>query len=389
MTPGEGRYTILHTESSLGWGGQEHRIMAEAKIMRQRGHRLLIACDRRGELWGRAVRAGFAVFPLKFGGIKNFAAWWSLRRLLREERVDILNTHSSLDSWVGLAAWLSLNKRVKLVRTRHLSTPVIPNLPTRRLYQAPAAVITTSRQIAEHLHTRLGVAKERLHAIPTGVSLEDFAPRPPSPTLAARLNLPSGVFVFGTVSVLRSWKGHLYLLEALKYLRDEGLEAVLLIVGEGPYRPVIEEKIQALGLSEAVRLVGHQEAVPEWLAMMDAFVLASYANEGVPQALLQALAMGKPTAATAVGGIPEVIVHEDTGLTVPPRDSRSLARVMARLAKEPGLREKLSSRGVRLARARYSLDCMADELEALYDGIMNTGEVGFFHPFFPPKVPYE
>ena len=275
MTTGKRRYTILHTESSLGWGGQEHRIFAEARIMRDRGHRVLIVCDPRGELHHRAAQEGLSVFPLKFGGRANFAAWLGLRRLLKHQRVDLLNTHSSLDSWVGFLAWLTLGKKIKLVRTRHLSTEVTPNWPTRRLYQAPAAIITTSQGISELLHQRLGVPRERLHAIPTGVDLGDFAPQPPDPSLAARLHLPVGTFVFGAISVLRSWKGHLYLLEAFKQLREEGLDAILLIVGDGPYRPVIEEKINELGIGGEVRLVGHQDAVPKWLALMDAFVLAS------------------------------------------------------------------------------------------------------------------
>ncbi len=366
-------YTILHTESSLGWGGQEHRVIAEAKIMRQRGHRLLLACDPRGALYPRAERQGFAVFPLKFGGLANAGVWLDLLRLLRNGRVDILNTHSSLDSWVGLLAWLTSGEKITLLRTRHLSTPVSANWPTRRLYHAPAAVITTGQGISELLHQRLGVPRERLHAIPTGVSLADFAPRPPDPGLAARLALPAGIFVFGTISVLRSWKGHLYLLEAVKQLREEGLEAALLIVGDGPYRPVIEEKVQALKLAGQVRLAGHQEAVPGWLALMDAFVLASYANEGVPQALLQALAMGKPVVATRVGGIPEVIHPDETGLLVPPRDSGALALAMSRLARDGALREGLALRGPKLVASRYSLEQMADALEALYGDIMETG----------------
>jgi glycosyltransferase involved in cell wall biosynthesis len=370
MSMGKSTYTILHTESSLGWGGQEHRVLAEARIMRRRGHRLLIACDSRGELYRRANRQGLPVFSLRFGGKANFAAWLGLRRLLKQERVDLLNTHSSLDSWVGFLAWLTLGNRVRLVRTRHLSTRVTPNWPTRRLYQAPAAVITTGRGISELLHHRLGVPRERLHTIPTGVDLQDFFPRTADQKLAASLHLPAGAFVFGTISVLRSWKGHLFLLEAFKSLREEGLEAILLIVGEGPYRPVIEAKIAELGLREAVRLVGHQDAVPEWLALMDAFVLASYANEGVPQALLQALAMGKPTVATRVGGIPEVIVPEETGLLAPPRDSRALSEAMSRMAQDFRLREILSYRGPQLVAERFSLEQMADALEGLYAGIM-------------------
>jgi len=373
MTGHRRRFTILHTESSPGWGGQEHRILAEAIIMQRRGHRLLLACDPRGELHGRAARAGLTVFAMEFGGWQNFKAWLRLRRLIRKERVEILNTHSSLDSWVGLLAWFSRPQGVKLVRTRHLSTPVSTNWPTRGLYRTPAAVITTSRDISELLQGRLGVRPDRLHAIPTGVSLEDFAPRSPDPVLAASLHLPPGAFVFGTVSVLRSWKGHLYLLEAFNHLVDEGREVFLLIVGEGPYRPVIEAKIQELGLAGRVRLAGHQDRVPEWLALMDAFVMASYANEGVPQALLQALALGRPVAATTAGGIPEVIIPEETGLLAPPRNPQALARIMSRLLQEADLRQGFSQRGPRLVTARYSLEQMADALEAVYDGIMGTG----------------
>ncbi|MEJ2071434.1 MAG: glycosyltransferase family 4 protein [Syntrophobacterales bacterium] len=258
------------------------------------------------------------------------------------------------------------------------------NWPTRRLYRAPAAVITTSRDISELLHQRLGVPRQRLHAIPTGVSLTDFTPRPPDSNLAAGLGLPPGAFIFGTVSVLRSWKGHLYLLEALKYLLEEGLSAVLIIVGEGPYRPVIEEKVQGLDLAEQVRLVGHQEWIPDWLALMDDFVLASYAHEGVPQALLQALAMGKPVVATRTGGIPEVIIPEETGLLASPRDSRALARAMSRLARDASLRERFSQQGPQVA-SLFSLDRMADALEALYAEIMPAGPLPASSPQVSPS----
>jgi glycosyltransferase involved in cell wall biosynthesis len=110
--------------------------------------------------------------------------------------------------------------------------------------------------------------------------------------------------------------------------------------------------------------------VPEWLALIDAFVLASYANEGVPQALLQALAMGKPVVATRTGGIPEVIVPEETGLLAPPRDSQALGQAMSQLLQDAPLREKLSQQGQQMVASRYSLEQMADAVEAVYAWIM-------------------
>ncbi len=374
--PTRRKYTIFHTESSLGWGGQERRILLEAKVMQDRGHRLFLACDPRGGLYRRGEKEGLAVFPLTFGGLsRNLRAWRDLRRLLALENPDILNTHSSLDSWIGMLAWRSLRHRPALVRTRHLSTPVQQSWPTRWLYHAPAATITTARNIGELLHQRLGVPKSRVFPIPTGVPLEEFSPRPPDPGLRESLGLLPKAFVFGTLSVLRSWKGHLYVLEALKKLVEAGLACHLLIVGEGPYRPVIEERLSELGLAGHVRLAGHQEQVADWLALMDALVMASYAHEGVPQAVLQAMAMGKPVAATLVGGIPEVITPEVTGLLTPPKDSDALARAMFRLLMDKALREKLGQRGRDLVVQKFSLQHMAQEVEAVYERVANSGSV--------------
>ena len=365
-------YTILHTESSLGWGGQERRILAEAEAMQRRGHRLLLAGDPRGELYRRAQGRGFRVSPLVCGGLRNFGAWLRLRRLLREQKVDILNTHSSLDSWIGALAWRSLRRRPHLVRTRHLSTRVHDNLPTRWLYRAPEAIITTGEITRDFLNRHLGVPEHRLFSIPTGVSLQEFTPREKSRELLAQLQIPAEAFVFGTVAVLRSWKGHLYLLEALREIVRGGEPAFLLVVGEGPYRVVIEEKIRELGLESWVRLVGYQDEVAPWFALMDTVVLASYANEGVPQALLQAMAMAKALVGAAVGGIPEVVIEDETGLLVPPRDAAALARAVRLLMEDAGHRREMGRRGREFVASRFALEQIAAEVEAVYEGLWNS-----------------
>jgi glycosyltransferase involved in cell wall biosynthesis len=358
---------ILHTEASLGWGGQERRILVEALAMRQRGHRLAFACDHRGELYRRARQHGFPVTPLTFGSVHNFGAWIRLRRLLGVDAPDILNTHSSLDSWVGSLAWRSLPNRPLLVRTRHLSTRVKINWPTRWLYQNPAAIITTGRVTKELLMERLGVPARRIFSIPTGVELTEFVPREKNRELLAQIKIPADAFIFGSVAVLRSWKGHLYLLEAFQKLITDGVRAFLLLVGEGPYRVVIEEKIAKLGLQPWVHLAGFRDRVAPWFALMDVVVLASYANEGVPQSLLQAMAMARPVVGTTVGGIPEVVIENETGLLVPPRDTQALTRAMGRLLKDFDLRQALGLRGRELVVEQFSIEQMAAEIEAVYD----------------------
>ncbi|MFA5112424.1 MAG: glycosyltransferase family 4 protein [Desulfobaccales bacterium] len=369
-------FAILHTEASLGWGGQERRILVEALAMQRRGHRLALACDPRGELYRRVRQEGLPVTPLRFGGRHNLTAWLKLRRLLATGDVDILNTHSSLDSWVGALAWRSLSPRPLLLRTRHLSTRVRDNWPTRWLYQAPAAIITTGQVTRELLMQRLGVPARRIFSIPTGVDLSEFVPQEKSRELLTQLKIPSDAFIFGSVAVLRSWKGHLYLLEAFHQLLESGSRAFLLLVGEGPYRVVIEAKIAQLGLQPWVRLAGYRDQVAPWFALMDVVVLASYANEGVPQSLLQAQAMARPVIGTTVGGIPEVVLEGDTGLVAPPRDAAALARAMGRLRRDADERRELGQRGRQLVIERFSLEQMAAELEAVYHALSGRGGEG-------------
>jgi glycosyltransferase involved in cell wall biosynthesis len=259
-----------------------------------------------------------------------------------------------------------LRSRPLLVRTRHLSTPVQNNWPTRRLYHAPQAIITTGNHIRELLARQLGVPRQRLFSIPTAISLEEFTPWEPDPDLRRELNIPAEAWIIGCVAVLRSWKGHVYLLEALQELRREGVPAYLVLVGEGPWRPVIEEKIRELDLAPWVRLVGHQEKVAAWLALIDVVALASYANEGVPQALLQALAMEKPVVGTEVGGIPEVVIPEKTGLLIPARNPQVLAQALGRLRADSALARQLAQQGRQMVAEKFSLEGMAQAVEEVY-----------------------
>jgi colanic acid/amylovoran biosynthesis glycosyltransferase len=177
------------------------------------------------------------------------------------------------------------------------------------------------------------------------------------------------------VASLQDYKGHPFLLDAAAQLMRDGLEFRILCVGEGEDRPAIEARIAELGLGERVQLLGAQprQRVVELLSESDAFVLPSIITdsgkmEGIPLALMEALAMETPVVATDISGLAELVVHEETGLLVPQRDGAALADALGRLAGDDALSRALGKRGREKVLAEYDVKRNEAALAALLSG---------------------
>lgn len=361
-------YTILHSECSTGWGGQELRIWTEMNAMRSRGHRLLLAAPSKTEIYKRCCKAGFEVFD--FSSSSLFYPWSILRLafLLKKKRVEIVNTHSSRDGWiVGIAARLA---RVPfLIRSRHIDVEYKGKTSSRIAFcKLPDLVITTSERIRQKLIEALKLNPEKVHTMPTGIDIERFLPCSEKEKEAARAKFglnPHSKLV-GVVAVLRSWKGHSYFLKAAAQLIQKRDNIDFILAGNGPKRAEIERQIQELKLGERVHLVGHVEQVENIIAALDIVVLPSTAHEGIPQSLLQAMAMQKPVIGTDVGGIPEIVEHERTGLIVSAKNSQALAESIERLLEDQQLANALAYAGCYKIKSHYSIQTMCEKLEKIY-----------------------
>ena len=185
-------------------------------------------------------------------------------------------------------------------------------------------------------------------------------PLAPLPLAPGRGALIVGGTLVGIVATLRSWKGHRFLLEALP--EDAGL----VIVGDGPQRPMLEAQVTKLKIRYKVLFAGNQKDVVPWLQSFDVFALPSYANEGVPQALIQAMLVGLPCVTTSVGGIPELAIHEQTALVVPAQDANALRAALQRLLADEPLSKKLGAAARAHAAANFSYQGMLDHMEEIY-----------------------
>jgi glycosyltransferase involved in cell wall biosynthesis len=359
---------ILHTEASAGWGGQELRILSEMQGLRDRGHQLALAAPAAARIHREAAALGFRVHDVPIGR-KTLRGLIAMRRLLRDEHYDIVNTHSSTDSWLVALSNALPGRDVPLVRTRHISAPVSRNASTRWLYNtASAALVTTGEKLREELLQVNGFTDVPIRSVPTGIDPSRFTP---ADAAAARAQLGlAPLFTIGIVATLRSWKGHRFLVDAFAQLRAQGRSAQLLIVGDGPQREALDAQVAALGLGTAVVFAGHDPKPERWFGAMDLFVLPSYANEGVPQALMQAMMAGLPCITTLVGAIGEVAKDGETAIIVPPEDTAAIAGAIARLMDDPAQRQRLATAARAFALQRCTLAAMCDAMEEVFRGVL-------------------
>ncbi len=354
---------IVHTEASCGWGGQEIRILTEAAGMQRRGHRVTLLCPPEARIFAEAQQRKIPVVALPIGR-KRLPGVLALRRWLKANPADVINTHSSTDTWLVALASRLLEHPPPLVRTRHISAPVPKNRLTRWLYQrATTHIVTTGEKLRLQLILENGYDPDRLTSVPTGMDTEYFVPGH-RVMRRAQLGFDGNTLIIGIAATLRSWKGHEYLIEAFSRLSTR--PSRLVILGDGPQRDALHRQIMQLGLQERVFMPGDQRDVLPWLQALDIFALPSYANEGVPQAIMQAMLCGLPVVTTPIGSIGEIVTHDSTGLMVKPQDIDHLWQALERLAADASLRNRLGNQARQFALAHFGLDPMLDKMEKVF-----------------------
>ncbi len=362
---------IVHTEASCGWGGQEIRILEESRGLIERGHEVRVLCPATSRIFEEGPKRGVPTTALPIGR-KNLQGLFALRRFLKQNPVDVINTHSSTDTWLAALACRTLIKAPPIVRTRHISSPIPNNWASRWLYtRAVSHIVTTGEALRQQVIEQTGADPARITSVPTGIDPERFKP---GDKREARIKLgldPEANYI-GIVATLRSWKGHLYLLEAFAKLDAPGWK--LLIVGDGPQRETLLKRVDELKIKQNIILAGQQPNPEDWLRTMDIFCLPSYANEGVPQAILQAMLTGLPIVTTPIGAILEAVTDGETALIVPPKDATALAAAIARLLDDPDLATRLGAAARRRASADFSRETLLDHMEQVFLQATQTGK---------------
>ena len=358
-------WRIAHSESSMGWGGQEHRVIQELVGFQKLGAEVWLLAPDQSQIYGRAQRLGIPVKKVEFGRARFVPNVFSLARWLKAHQIQVLNPHSSKDGWVlGIAGRLA--KTPLIIRTRHIDVDYPNRFISRHAFTTFCDhVLTTSDRITAHFQKIFGIAADRITTVPTGIDLQKFSPAGAKADLQS-FGVPVGAKLVGMISVLRSWKGHPVFLEAAEQLLKLGMNAHFLIVGEGPQRENIMNEIARRELQGQVTLLGHREDVPELLRALDVLVIPSTKHEGVPQIGLQALATKTPVVGSDAGGIPQIIRHGETGRSVPSGQPDALASAIREALENPDASSAMADRGRERVEDSHSVEAMLARLNDIY-----------------------
>jgi glycosyltransferase involved in cell wall biosynthesis len=314
--------------------------------------------------------------------LRDVRAAFRLARLIRKERPSILHTHTAKAGAVGrIAALLAGSARPPIiVHTFHghvlrgyfnpLTTLAFRTLE-RWLARITTVLVAVSPEVRDDL-VRMQVAPaSKFSVIRLGIELDERVEALDDARGETRrlLGVSPDAFVVGWVGRMTAVKRTDDVLKTMRRLVDGGVDAYLLLVGDGPDREHLERYAHELGLAKRCLFVGYQEDVGRFYTAIDALLLPS-ANEGTPVSVIEALAAGRPAVATRVGGVPDVVREGVDGFLVEVGDAQGLADRLSQLAADPEQRARMGAEGRARVLERYAVERLVDDVDRLYRSLL-------------------
>lgn len=303
-----------------------------------------------------------------------------VRRLIRDIQPAIVHTHGVRGNLLGRLANQLEGHPAKLITTIHsvlaLDYPnpwkrILFGLLEKSTWPLTDHFILVSRAMRESLLAE-GLPAEKTTVIHNAIQLPKEPPRRPERSgLREELGLPQNTVVAGTVARLHKVKGHTYLIQAVRRLKDRHPNVHYIWVGGGEMEQELKAEVQNAGLADVIHFLGIRKDVPELLPQFDLFILPSV-SEGLSLAILEAMLAGVPVIATAVGGSPEVVEEGRDGLLVPARDAEALYRAIDRALSNPEQMRRFARAGQQKVFAQYSLERLVGETTNVYKFVTNS-----------------
>jgi len=359
---------ILMTAVSETWGGQEDRLFSEAVWLRAKGHEVLVACMPESQVKARCTAEGIPTVNVPMKRQSLLSGMVKIGRILSQFRPDVIHTRDSRDTWrCAPFQWMGW----PTVRSRHWLLTPIPRGYRQLVWKcASTHLIAAANNIRHQMVEGMGVRPDRVDVIGEGVDLREFAPGPRG-GLRGQWGIPDDAILFGYVARLSGEKGPFPFVKAAGEVFSQCPNARFVMVGDDRPGDDTTEKLQALALKlfggegSPLHFAGWRSDIPAIMRELDVLVVPSKLD-GQTRVIPQAFATGVPAIGSRVGGLPDLIRPEESGLLVAPMDVGELAGAMVRMVRDPELRERLGRSALDQARKTLSFDLRMEELLQAY-----------------------
>jgi sugar transferase (PEP-CTERM/EpsH1 system associated) len=372
---------VVHLIYRLDFGGLETLLAECVNRMPAHKYRHAIVClTDYTDFAKKITKPNVEIFALHKAPGLGLGTHVKLWKLLRKLRPTILHTYNLAAIEYAFTATLAgVPIRIHAEHGRDASDPEGKNrkhnLLRRWLVPFIDCYIPVSGDLQRWLKNVVGVPDTKNILINNGVDTEHFKKNPNLEKASKLWNVPQDGFVVGTVGRIQDVKNHVGLIDAFiqlqRQLPEQKARLRLAIVGDGPLRKIVEEKIASAGIADAVWLPGARTDIAEIMQSFSVFALSSIA-EGTPVTILEAMSVGLPVVATHVGGIPALVLDRATGTLVPPNDADALATAIAAYLKQPALASQHGAAARERIERQYSVAAMLAAYTALYDKLCKS-----------------
>lgn len=370
---------ICHVAMADLWAGAEVYLVTLLRSLQvMPGLAVSAILFNEGRLADELRRSGISITIISEDANSAVSILGKLLRHFRANACDVVHTHKPKDNVLGALAGI-ISGGSRIVRTLHGAPEPFQGMKSVKMgfYEFLDRVVIKlmiSKVILVSLDLKNCAEKNwglrRVECIHNGIDLASLRSQTARVVKRRELCIDEDEMLIGAVGRLTAVKGHEVLIRAAKLLLSSGLKIKVMLVGDGPLLDPLKKNADMLGIGKAVLFVGHQENVPDFLEAMDIFALPSL-HEGIPMALLEALALERPVVATRVGGIPEVVVHGVNGLLVNPSDPVLLANSIRELIEDPSKAISFGKAGRVRIEQKFTAELMAARTAGIYQALSN------------------
>ncbi len=363
---------ILVTCFSPAWGGLELQALDLARHLQEREHEVWLACLPDSPLEREAKKQQVHTLPFDVTGYVHPRLVWRLGKFIARSQLDIIHCHLSRDIATVVPAMKLSMTEVPIVLTRGMGSGVNKKDPLHQFtYGNLSLVIAVSSVIHRNILETTPMTPERVVTVPCGIDTSYFSPaRASGEALRREFGYDKDTLVVGFVGRFSPGKGHEELLKAAAIICKQRPQARFLVVGqashgEQAYEQQIRKMHAEMRLEQVMKFAGYRKDVPEVMASFDLLAFPSHA-EAFGLVLTEAMAMERAVVASSSDGVLDIVVGEETGLLVPPKDAERLAEGIVRLIDDPALRERLGKAGRHRVLELFDQKKQVDRLEQLY-----------------------